>query len=616
MGTAESTAELTLADIENQLTEEERCKVCQGQLPPRFTQGLLPETVVSIADRHRFTIEVASYPEPDVAWFREEEPVQTSEMVTLSRGAPGKYHLDLKTVQLEDQGEWRCVATNPVGQAVTTGRLTVNRPRHYKAPYFLEPLRASLTETGTVNLQCKVVGTPQPALKWYKDGHELKAGDIHRITSGGDGTCCLGNYTCEAFNCMGSATSSAALLGLEEMKRLTRDHGPPAAPVMPPHEPFGVVRNPSLSTINEERTSQMMSLFGTPQGTDTYLTPMLDGSVVSVVVDGREVSASVFGTGEISLQQVHDILEAYSEHLSEGAVSPAASGGGATDAAEVPSLRVLAAQATSGNVQLGATVIDVSLLPADQVPPAPAEEDARTEAEVEELHTDRPAAVPVSDGSSRSSRKRRAVRSETRPLDVEKLGVALDAVDGGAGGGSAAAETMSTADSSFHTADAMEPSYASDDPTSGQITPVPIEEVFDFGPQPDDARVPSAAGMHEELEKPLPEREWSPVFFGGEEIDLMDDRVGDGALEMPAPTLDEQLSRYMFEEPAPAEQPASDLLQPPTGPISRRPLLLSPAVSQQSDGSDRGWSFDEEPSPEAYESHLAAQASWPSCTPW
>ena len=57
MGTAESTAELTLADIENQLTEEERCKVCRGQLAPRFSRALSPETVVSIADRHRFTVE-------------------------------------------------------------------------------------------------------------------------------------------------------------------------------------------------------------------------------------------------------------------------------------------------------------------------------------------------------------------------------------------------------------------------------------------------------------------------------------------------------------------------------------------------------------------------------
>lgn len=66
-----------------------------------------------------------------------------------------------------------------------------------------------------MNLECKVIGVPQPVLKWYKDNLELKPGDIHRIISGQDGTCCLGIYTCEATNCMGTVSSSASLLGFE-----------------------------------------------------------------------------------------------------------------------------------------------------------------------------------------------------------------------------------------------------------------------------------------------------------------------------------------------------------------------------------------------------------------
>lgn len=61
----------------------------------------------------------------------------------------------------------------------------------------------------------QVIGVPQPTLKWFKDGRELKAGDIHKIISGEDGSCCLGMYTCEAHNCMGTTSSSAALLGFE-----------------------------------------------------------------------------------------------------------------------------------------------------------------------------------------------------------------------------------------------------------------------------------------------------------------------------------------------------------------------------------------------------------------
>lgn len=88
-------------------------------------------------------------------------------------------------------------------------------PKHYKKPKFLESLRAILSEEGAVNLECKVIGVPQPILKWYKDNVELKPGDIHRIISGQDGTCCLGIYTCEAINCMGTVSSSASLLGFE-----------------------------------------------------------------------------------------------------------------------------------------------------------------------------------------------------------------------------------------------------------------------------------------------------------------------------------------------------------------------------------------------------------------
>jgi len=88
-------------------------------------------------------------------------------------------------------------------------------PKHFKKPKFLESLRAILSEEGAVNLECKVIGVPQPVLKWYKDNVELKPGDIHRIISGQDGTCCLGTYTCEATNCMGTVSSSASLLGFE-----------------------------------------------------------------------------------------------------------------------------------------------------------------------------------------------------------------------------------------------------------------------------------------------------------------------------------------------------------------------------------------------------------------
>lgn len=82
-------------------------------------------------------------------------------------------------------------------------------PKTYKAPEFLEELRALLTEQGTVSLECKVVGVPTPALRWFKDGKEIHAGDVFALTANPNDPTSLGVYVCEAINCMGKAISSS-----------------------------------------------------------------------------------------------------------------------------------------------------------------------------------------------------------------------------------------------------------------------------------------------------------------------------------------------------------------------------------------------------------------------
>ncbi len=106
-------------------------------------------------------------------------------------------------------------------------------PKHFKPPRFLEDLRVFLGETGNVSLECKVIGIPQPTLKWFKDDKELKAGDLHQLTAGAAGaapgastassssdsktSCVFGVYKCEAENCMGTAVSMATLIGLSKL---------------------------------------------------------------------------------------------------------------------------------------------------------------------------------------------------------------------------------------------------------------------------------------------------------------------------------------------------------------------------------------------------------------
>ena len=46
----------------------------------------------------------------------------------------------------------------------------------------METLRAMLTDEGLVSFECKVVGYPTPLLRWFKDGQELRPGDVYQLS--------------------------------------------------------------------------------------------------------------------------------------------------------------------------------------------------------------------------------------------------------------------------------------------------------------------------------------------------------------------------------------------------------------------------------------------------
>lgn len=83
----------------------------------------------------------------------------------------------------------------------------------------MESLKAVLTEEGLVSFECKVVGFPTPHLRWFKDGQELRPGDVYQLT----GTNSLGSYCCIAKNCMGEAQSSAELTIEDISNQLNED---------------------------------------------------------------------------------------------------------------------------------------------------------------------------------------------------------------------------------------------------------------------------------------------------------------------------------------------------------------------------------------------------------
>ncbi|KMR05376.1 myosin light chain smooth muscle [Lasius niger] len=384
MGEAKSTAELTIEDIQNQLNEEERFQLLSVNQPPKFIKGLR-SCEAKINEDFRFTVQVSVAPEPSLSWYRDDALMDESDKYHAAKENLGTCHLEVRKLEFIDQAEWKCVAANDFGHSVTSCFLKLIIPKHYKKPKFLESLRAILSEEGAVNLECKVIGVPQPVLKWYKDNVELKPGDIHRIISGQDGTCCLGTYTCEATNCMGTVSSSASLLGFENKKETKEIQSPNG------HE---LARNLSLSTIHEERTSQ---LYDTPQ-TDHSVT-LDERGEVSFSFDGKEVSVSLYETPDLTEEEALQIVEMYADQLSEHVTEH--------NVIELPPMRFVKETSTSGNLLMEAVVIDVS---PDYFVSAEEGDDLRTEADFEDVSImdDVTHVLSSSERDSRGSLKRSA----------------------------------------------------------------------------------------------------------------------------------------------------------------------------------------------------------------
>lgn len=166
-----------------------------------------------------FSVVVPPWPK-SVVWYNQTGRVDDpNEYYRMTDDGLGMYMAEIKQSAALDAGEWKCIVTSMEGSVgISTANVEMEIPKNYRKPRFMENLKAVLTDEGLVSFECKVVGFPTPQLQWFKDGHELKPGDVYQLT----GTNSLGTYCCVAKNCMGE-TNSTAILTVEDIQEQLND---------------------------------------------------------------------------------------------------------------------------------------------------------------------------------------------------------------------------------------------------------------------------------------------------------------------------------------------------------------------------------------------------------
>uniref|UniRef100_A0A8P0P1J8 Myosin light chain kinase, smooth muscle n=2 Tax=Canis lupus familiaris TaxID=9615 RepID=A0A8P0P1J8_CANLF len=234
-----------------------------GSAPPTEAPAfILPPRNLCIREgaTAKFEGRVRGYPEPQVTWHRNGQPITSGGRFLLDCGIRGTFSLVIHAVREEDQGKYTCEATNDGGARQVTVELTVEggfmkkhgqpvvsktlgdrfaapavetRPSIWGEcpPKFATKLgRAVVKEGQTGRFSCKITGRPQPQVTWLKGDVALQPSarvsmsekngvqvlEIHEVSRDD-----VGVYTCMVVNGSGKASMSAELSiqGLDNTSR-------------------------------------------------------------------------------------------------------------------------------------------------------------------------------------------------------------------------------------------------------------------------------------------------------------------------------------------------------------------------------------------------------------
>ncbi|XP_004873682.1 myosin light chain kinase, smooth muscle isoform X2 [Heterocephalus glaber] len=208
----------------------------------------------------KFEGRVRGYPEPQVTWHKNGQPISSGGRFLLDFGVRGTFSLAIGAVCGEDKGKYTCEASNSSGARQVTVELTVEesfakkrghpvaskslgdrfsalgvetRPSIWGEcpPKFATKLGRAVVKEGHMGrFSCKVTGRPQPQVTWLKGNVALQPSarvsmsekngmqvlEIRAVTQED-----VGMYTCLVVNGSGKASMSAELSipGLDKVNR-------------------------------------------------------------------------------------------------------------------------------------------------------------------------------------------------------------------------------------------------------------------------------------------------------------------------------------------------------------------------------------------------------------
>ncbi|KAM8933893.1 hemicentin-2 [Pelodytes ibericus] len=173
-------------------------------------EGPLEDVIVLVNNPLSLICEALGFPVPTVTWLKNGKPFQDSSNLRI---LPGGHGLQILNAQEEDSGQYTCVVTNEVGEAIRNYEVKVFIPPQIRRDDVAEGVGIKQVKTkvnSSLTLECESWAVPKPNIHWYKDGQLLESTGVVQILGEGQVVQIRpirlsdsGRYTCVATNVAG-----------------------------------------------------------------------------------------------------------------------------------------------------------------------------------------------------------------------------------------------------------------------------------------------------------------------------------------------------------------------------------------------------------------------------
>lgn len=206
---------------------------------PKFTQ---PLKNIECSEKESVVLEckVTGKPTPKIEWYKDDNKVKESKRVKVLV-VKDTVTLEFKETELDDEGVYKCVATNEVGTATSEAEILVNEAG--EKPVFKKPLEDVMAvPSEEIRFDVRVSGTPEPTVDWFKDDQKIKdegrtiiiddeEEDLFSLIIEDSQPQDSGLYKCTAINEVGEVTCQAELQVQEKMVAPEFTDGQEAGPI-------------------------------------------------------------------------------------------------------------------------------------------------------------------------------------------------------------------------------------------------------------------------------------------------------------------------------------------------------------------------------------------------